>query len=198
MRPEGNDRRGFRLIVGGGIGSGKSTVLRMLELGGVIVIEADRIGHEILKPDGAAFASVAARWPAVVVDGRVDRSRLAAIVFTDTEQLGSLEAISHPLIAAEVGRRVEAAGRDDVAIELPVDAGLVGDGWARLAVVAPRRLRLERVIARGMEGADAIRRIDAQRADESWIAEADFVIENAGSLADLDASVRRMLDELRS
>jgi len=198
MRLEGNDKRGFRLIVGGGIGSGKSTVLRMMEQRGVVVIEADRIGHEILEPDGAAFAAVAARWPEVVVVGRVDRPRLAAIVFADTEQLRALEAISHPLIAAEIGRRVEAAGGDDVALELPLNADVVGSGWLRLAVVAPRNQRLERAIDRGMDGADVSRRIDAQPDREAWIDAADFVIENSGSLLDLEAAVDRVVATLRA
>jgi len=198
MRPEGNGKEGFRLIVNGGIGSGKSTVLRMLEQRGVVVIEADKIGHQVLEPEGEAFAAVSARWPQAVVAGKVVRGLLAAIVFNDTEELRSLEAICHPFIAAEINRRSEAAGSRDVALELPVDADLVGAGWLRLAIVAPRDRRIERAIDRGMDGADVSRRIDAQPDREAWIDNADFVIDNTGSLDELDAAVQQVVATLRA
>ncbi len=134
------------------------------------------------------------RWPAVVVDGHVDRARLAAIVFNDTLELAALEAISHPLIAAEIQRRVAGAGDDDVVLELPLNSDLVGPGWTRLVVVAPEDVRLERAVARGMNRDDAASRIAVQGSDR--VENADIVIHNTGTIAELDAKVEAIWAEL--
>ena len=76
-----------RLVISGGIGSGKSTVAARLRELGAAVIEADVIGHEVLEVGGAAHDAVAQRWPTVVTDGLIDRSALAEIVFADMAQL---------------------------------------------------------------------------------------------------------------
>ncbi len=68
-------------VVTGGIGSGKSTVRRALEDMGAVTIDADRVGHGVLEPDGAAFDAVVERWPEAVSDGRIDRAKLGSIVF---------------------------------------------------------------------------------------------------------------------
>ena len=99
-----------RIVVVGGIGAGKSTVLARFEELGAMIVETDRIGHDVLEPWGSAFSAVAERWPEVVVDAQIDRSALAAIVFNDADALAELEAISHPAIAREIARRSEDAG----------------------------------------------------------------------------------------
>ncbi len=194
MSANGNVRGPLRVIVSGGLSSGKSTVMRKLARLGARVIEADRIGHEILEPFGGAYEAVVKRWPAVVVDGRVDRARLAAIVFNDTLELAALEAISHPLIAAEIQRRVSGARDEDVVLELPLNSDLVGPGWTRLVVVAPEDVRLERAVARGMNRDDAASRIAVQGSDR--VENADIVIHNTGTIAELDAKVEAIWAEL--
>ena len=197
MRPDGNDRGPVRLIVSGGIASGKSTVLQLLRAEGVVIIEADRIGHDVLKPGGPAFAAVSERWPAVVREGRIDRGRLAAIVFSDAEALHELEAVSHPHIAAEIARRVADAHDQDIALELPLDSDLAGSGWTRLVVEAPADLRLQRAVDRGMDRSDVAARIGAQPDDVAWRSGADIVIANTGSLDDLHREVKRVWTELK-
>ena len=192
MRADGNNSSPLRLIVSGGIGSGKSTVLGMLAARGVVVIEADRIGHQVLQPDGSAFAAVAARWPSVVIEGQIDRSRLAAIVFNDGEALGELEAITHPPIAAEIARMVAEAGEHPVALELPLRSDLAGPGWTRIVVDAPAAVRLRRAVDRGMEEDDAEARIATQPDDVTWRGFADMVIDNTGTLEDLQREVERV------
>ncbi len=189
MTQDGNTRRPRRVIVSGGIGSGKTTVLGLLAARGAVVIEADRIGHEILAPGGAAFEPVVQRWPQVLVDGRIDRERLAAIVFSDGEQLEALEAISHPLIAAEIARRVAVAEDRDVVLELPVGADLVGEGWTRITMTAPEDVRLRRAVARGLDAGDVTNRMAVQGADAERTQLADITIANVGSLADLEKRV---------
>jgi dephospho-CoA kinase len=160
------------------------------------VIEADRIGHEILMPGGPAFAAVAQRWPQVVVDGAIDRGRLAAIVFSDDDELRELEALTHPLIAAEIARRVAQAGDRDIALELPLGGSFNPSGWTRIVVAAPEEVRLERAVARGMPRDDAADRIATQRGTAGWGAPADVLIENTASLAELEARVAALWEQL--
>lgn len=182
----------MRIVVFGGIGSGKSTFAGLLGRRGAIVIEADRIGHTILRPNGSAAAIVADRWPAAVVDGEIDRSALAAIVFTDAEQLAELEAITHPLIAAEIERQARAAGESPVVVELPLVARILDDGWIWVLVDAPRELRMERAVGRGATTPDVAARMDSQPEDEVWHAAADWVVPNIGSLSELEAAAAEL------
>jgi dephospho-CoA kinase len=177
------------LIVGGGIGSGKSTVLGLMKRLGAVVIEADRIGHQVLEPDGPAFAQVAARWPGVVGNGRINRRLLANIVFSDPEQLAELEAITHPYIGEIILRRAQEAGERTVAVELPVAAELLGPGWTRILVAAPEQVRIARAVARGEEVADAVRRTKSQMTDSEWAARADHILPNTGTVKELEAAV---------
>jgi dephospho-CoA kinase len=185
-----------RIVVVGGIGAGKTTVLRRLERLGAEIIEADRIGHDVLEPWGSAFSAVAERWPQVVDRAAIDRSALAAIVFQDPEELAALEAISHPAIAREIARRSDEAGDRPVVVELPVEADLVGPGWTRVAVVAPLRVRLDRAVARGLDREDATNRADRQLGDDAWIASADEVIVNDGTIEELTAEVDALWQRL--
>lgn len=195
MRAADNATDPLRWIVSGGIGSGKSTVLRILEHLGATVIEADRIGHEVLEPGGSAHDEVATRWPDVVVDGRIDRRRLAAVVFTDGDQLDELEAITHPAISAEIARRVSAAGDADVVLELPVLGDLAGPGWIRVVVDAPTQLRMARAAARGLAVADIERRMGSQPERGRWLEAADIVVDNSGTVAELRATVEQLWRE---
>ncbi|NNL69734.1 MAG: dephospho-CoA kinase, partial [Acidimicrobiia bacterium] len=94
--------RHTRILLSGGIGAGKSAAARIIAARGYPVIHADKIGHAVLEPEGEAFPAVAARWPEVVVDGMIDRPRLAEIVFDDPAALTELESLTHPAIAARI------------------------------------------------------------------------------------------------
>jgi len=163
---------------------------------GAVVVEADRIGREILEPDGAAYERVAARWPEAIEAGRINRAKLAAIVFSDAEQLVELEAIAHPLIAEEIAARVAAAGDRDVVVELPLDSELAGPGWTQVVVDAPRATRLERAVKRGMSAGDVGARMAAQPGRDAWIEGADYVLDNEGDIAELEVQVRELWAEL--
>ncbi len=182
----------MRVILGGGIGSGKSAVAALLRGLGAAVIDADGAGHRVLEPGGEAFDPVAARWPEVVRGGRIDRAALGAIVFADPTQLAELEAITHPAIAARLAAEVAAAGAEVLVVEVPVLASLVGEGWPRVVVDAPGDVRLARSVARGMAAADVRRRMAAQPSRSEWLAAADYVVDNSGSRADLAAEVERL------
>ena len=197
MRAEDNVVEPLRLIVGGGIGSGKSTVLRMLQTLGVVVIEADRIGNRLLEPDGVAYDDDAARWHYVVENGRIDRKLLADIVFSDAAQLSALEAMTHPHIGEAILQRADAVGNRDVAVELPVASDLLGPGWTRVVVVVPEEVRIRRARERGEDVADVVRRVESQPSDAEWQAWADHVLRNTGTVGDLEAAVIALWRQLR-
>lgn len=196
MTAEVNVSKPLRVIVGGGIGSGKSTVLRLLEKLGAVVIEADLVGHRVLEPDGAAYDAVAARWPEAVEHGRINRTLLANIVFSDAAQLAELEALTHPHIGKAILRQARAAGSRDVAVEIPVALDLLGPGWTRVVVAVPEETRIRRSVARGEEVADVIGRVESQLSDTEWLGEADHVVLNTGTLADLEAAVTALWEQL--
>ncbi len=176
----------------GGIGSGKSAVAARLAARGAEVLAADATGHAVLEPGGEAFAAVAARWPAVVVAGRIDRGALARIVFADAAARRELEALTHPAIAARLAARVAVSRAAVLVIELPLLVDLVGEGWPRVVVDAPVGVRRARLVARGMDADDIEARLGAQPARDEWLAAADFVVDNGGDLDQLEAEVARL------
>jgi dephospho-CoA kinase len=179
----------LRILLAGGIGSGKSAVASLLAKHGALVIDADRLGRSVLEPGAEAFDAVAERWPQVVVDGRIDRARLASIVFGEADALVELEGISHPAIVARVRALVDAAGTAPVVVEVPIIMAIGGDTWVRVFVDAPADLRVERVTARGGDPADTRRRMQAQPSRSEWLAWADRVLVNAGSHEELTPMV---------
>lgn len=168
--------QGFVLV--GGIGAGKSYVGAIMASRGVAIIEADRVGHDVLEPGGECFEQVKQRWPAVVVDGRIDRRALGRLVFEDRAQLRELESITHPAIAREI-RRQMAAHASLVGIERPMLSGIVGEGLPVVVVDAPTDVRINRLLERGMSSAEISQRMAAQPTREEWLTAADFVINNA-------------------
>lgn len=183
------------MVVAGPIGSGKSTVGSLLAAKGAAVIEADVVGHAVLEPGGESYAAVAARWPEVVVEGRIERNRLAAIVFADARALRVLEALTHPHIAARIDRLAARAGDAPVVVEMPLTTDILGSGWPRLVVMAPAETRLQRAVARGMDVADARRRMEAQPREEAWVESADWVVRNDGSIHDLEQQITQWWEE---
>ncbi len=187
--PEGH-RPQRRVLVSGPIGSGKSAVAALLVGHGASVVEADRVGHQVLEPGGEAFAAVSAEFPGSVVDGRIDRRLLAAEVFAEPERLRRLEQITHPAIAGRIATMIRGV-EGVVAVELPVAADILGPGWHRIVVLAGEGMRRARAIARGMDPDDVAARIAVQPGEGEWLAVADSVIRNDGTWDELAAEVAR-------
>ena len=184
----------IRIGLTGGIGSGKSTVARLLAQRGAVVIDADHIAREIVDPGQPALAEIADRFGAEVIspDGSLDRGALAAIVFADSVALADLNAITHPRIAQRTAELIEAAPDDAVVVyDMPllVENNLT-EGWDHVIVVdADRDVRIQRLIERGLDTADIEARMSRQATDEQRRAVADIVIDNSDDIDALETQV---------
>ena len=189
-------------IVGltGGIGSGKSEAGRRFAEIGIPVIDADKVGHEVLEPGAEAFGAVVAAFGEDVVSaGTIDRAKLAALAFSDAESLGTLNAITHPAIIGRIAKRCAALAQEGHKAAI-VEATVVAEAGRRepwlnglILVTCREDLRLARILAaRDMDAAEAQRRMDAQTPPETKAPLADWVITNEGSIEEL----RRRVDEI--
>lgn len=187
-----------RVLLSGGIGSGKSKVAEALKARGVPVFDADRAGHEVLDPDGEAFEQVTARWPEVIQEGRIDRRALGRIVFGHPGLLAELESFTHPAIRARLDRKVDALeGHDIAVVEMPLPKDFMGPGWRRAVVEAEESVRVERLLARGMELDEIKARIASQPSGQQWRDIADYVVDNSGDVGHLEEEVDKLLDWMR-
>ncbi|MDF1504099.1 dephospho-CoA kinase [Roseisolibacter sp. H3M3-2] len=194
------------LLVGltGNIASGKSTVARRLVAHGATLVDADLLARQAVRPGTPALDRIVARWgPAVLApDGVLDRGELRALVFQHDDELEALNAIVHP----EVGRLrdlavAEARARGDrvVVCDIPLlfEKDLAGEFDCIVLVDAPRTVRLERLVHdRGLREPEAMAMIAAQMPAELKRARADYVVDNDGSRAALEARVDAVWAEL--
>lgn len=190
------------VVVGltGGIASGKSTVARLFGALGVPVVDADAVAREIVAPgtDGLREVLAAFGESMLAPDGTLDRAALGAVVFADPAARKKLEAITHPRIALESGRRLAAATASGAPYALYEAALLVENGAYRMfpaliVVTAPEEVQRVRIAARdGLDAEQVQARIAAQAPVAAKIAVADWVIENVGDLAALETRVREV------
>lgn len=181
----------------GGIGSGKSTVARLLADRGAVVIDADVAAREVLEPGTPGEGRVLERFGDCVLgeDGSIDRNALAAVVFSDPNARRDLEAIVHPAVHARMLELAAGHSDDDrvVVLDIPLLAELGRDRYPLdgvLVVDCPLELALERlVLIRHMAREDAEARIAAQADRVSRLRLADFVIMNMGTLEELSEMV---------
>ncbi|HHX44778.1 MAG TPA: dephospho-CoA kinase [Chloroflexi bacterium] len=180
----------------GNIATGKSTVARMLADLGAYVIDADRLAHEVMRPESDAYRAIVARFgPSIVSpDGAINRASLGAIVFSDRAALTDLERIVHPAVVA---RTLHLLAKDTTPVRVVeaiklLEAQMHRHCDAVWVVVAPREQQVVRLMhTRGLSRQEAELRIDAQPPAAAKVARADVVIDNSGSLDDLCAQVRR-------
>jgi dephospho-CoA kinase len=195
------------LLVGltGGIGSGKSTVARLLDRRGAIVIDADQLAREAIAAGTEGFDRVVEAFGDAVVgsDGELDRKALAALVFADPERRAALEAIVHPDVARRFAERLEPYRDGDRVVvyvtPLLVELGLAPAFDVVIVVTATPHLRVSRVASdRGLDPEDVRRRMAAQATDERRMEVADVLLDNDGTLAELEAQVDRLWPDLAS
>ncbi|MBF6599171.1 MAG: dephospho-CoA kinase [Dehalococcoidia bacterium] len=186
----------------GGIASGKSVVRERLEARGAFVMDADKLGHEAYTPGTDCFREVVAAFgeDTVSAEGEIDRKALGAKVFDDPVQRRRLEGIVWPWMRRTMEQRLAGLRADGVPVVVLEAAVLVEADWVPLVdevwvVTAPPALARERLIARnGLTPEQAEARIAAQLTNEQRAARAEVIIENSGTLAELE---RRVDEEWR-
>ena len=192
----------MRVALTGGIASGKSTVAAILRDLGAVVVDADLIAREVVAPGTPGLAQVVDRFgPGVLTaDGELDRPAVAKHVFADEDARRDLEAIIHPLVHEESARREAAAPQGALVVhDIPLlaESGRVQDFDAVLVVDTPVELQVTRMVDdRGWSREDAESRIAAQATREQRLEIATHVIDNTGSLEELDERVRAVHAEL--
>jgi len=186
----------------GGIGAGKSEVSKRLVARGAVLIDGDAIAREVVEPGSAGLAAIVREFGAGVLlpDGTLDRPKLGSIVFGDPERLAALNAITHPLIGRRSQERFEAAPADAIVVyDMPLltEGNLASLHDVVIVVDVPVEVQIARLVERrGMTEADAKARIAAQATREQRRAIADHVIDNTGSLTELDARVDEVWADL--
>ena len=189
----------------GNIASGKSEVARMLADRGATVIDADVLAREAVQPDTQALRDIVKRWGKEVLDddGSLNRAALRQIVFADQSELDALNRIVHPGVTRLRDREIAIAReRGDTlvvcVIPLLFERNLVEEFDVIVLVDSPRPVRLERLVTtRGLDHTDAMNMIAAQMPAELKRARADYVIENTGSLEDLERDVDALWSSLQ-
>ena len=197
----------LRVGLTGGIGSGKSEVSRRLAACGAVLVDADAAAREVVAPGTPGLARIVAAFGDGVLrqDGSLDRERLADMVFADPRLRARLDAIVHPLVRERMRERereaVRSAGPDAIVVHdvpLLAENGLAGGYDVVVVVDTPPELQLSRLAKdRGMTAEHARARMAAQATREQRLAIADMVIDNSGSLADLDRRVAAAWAQLR-
>jgi dephospho-CoA kinase len=194
----------LRLGLTGGIASGKTAVAAMLRELAFAVLDADSLGHTLIEPGQPAYDEVAREFgPAILgSDKRVDRAKLAAVVFADHAKLDRLNAILHPRIEAAAHRQFDEWARDAtreaafVEAALLVEAGLHKKLDGLLVTWCRPEQQLERLRARGLSEADARRRIAAQMPVDEKLRYATQKIDCSGTLEETRRQVETLAQQL--
>ena len=186
----------------GNIATGKSMVLSYLQGRGAAVLDADKLAHAAMAPDGPAYGAVVDAFGAAIVGpgGVIDRKALGAIVFADAAQLARLEAIVHPAVFVLAQQGLDATEAPVVVIEAIklLESGrllrLCDEVWV---VVADEATQIRRLMeSRDMDEAEARRRMAAQSSQAEKVKRAHRVIDNSGSPAALYAQLDTIWNEL--
>ncbi len=184
----------YRIGLTGNIATGKSTVAGMLAALGAEHIDADRVAHEMIAPDGPAYDEVVAAFGEQILtpDGRIDRGKLGAVVFHDEAAMARLESLVHPPTIEAVERQIAASDAPVVVVEAIklLESGMAASYEAIWVATCDASTQLARLMSeRDLSRAEARQRIEAQPPQEEKIARADVVIDTDCTLAETRAQV---------
>ncbi len=199
----------LRVGLTGGIASGKTTVAQFMAEMGCHVIAADQIAHALMEPGGEAYDDIVREFGRQILlpDGRVDRNRLGAIVFSNAAKLARLNQITHPRVTALILLRLNereqsepSASREIVVIEaaLLVEAGFHRHVNRLIVVDCGREQQIARLVERGLSREQAESRLAAQMPAEEKRRYAHYVIDSSGPKENTRLQVERIVQELRS
>lgn len=192
----------LRVGLTGGIGAGKGEVARRLAAYGALVIDADQVAREVVAPGTPGLEEIVKEFGTGVLrpDGSLDRELLGEMVFSDAALRGKLNAIVHPRVGERMREIEEGAAAADVVVhEIPLlaEGGLASAFDVVVVVDAPPEVQVERLVSmRGMTRTHTLARMSAQASREDRLAVATFVVDNSGSLEELDGRVAALWDEL--
>jgi dephospho-CoA kinase len=189
----------------GGIGSGKSTVSRFLAELGAVIIDADKIGHEVYRPDTDTWRKLVKTFGRGILaaDNTIDRKKLGAIVFSNEEELKRLNAIVHPQITEIIKKQIDDYRRKDakvIVLDAPVlleahANNLTDEVWV---VVADDDNVIKRAVARTGLREEQIRdRIRAQMSKTERIKNAQVIIYNDGTPEDLRGKIKKLWEQIK-
>jgi dephospho-CoA kinase len=190
----------------GGIASGKTSAASILKRLGAAVVDADALAREVVEPDREAWREIVATFGADILqtDRSLDRQKLRAMIFSDPAARKTIEAIIHPRVRALAQKRIAehaAAGHDIVVYEVP----LLFEGnlheWLRPVILIACNVAVQKQRLRHRDNLDAAaaqKHIDAQMSLDDKRRLADYVIENDGTLEDLERHVRSVLEKIKA
>ena len=189
----------------GGTGSGKSVVSKSLAEAGAVIVDADKIAHEIILKGEPAYQEIIEYYGTGILDeeGNIIRKKLGEIVFNDKEKLAFLNQCTHKYITAEVKKQIAEAKEEGTATAIIVDAPLLLEAKLETVcdlvwvVYAEPEVRAQRVMARdGITYELAKARIANQKSWEEYKAVADAVIDNSKDLSYLEGQLNEILKTL--
>jgi dephospho-CoA kinase len=194
----------LKIALTGGIATGKSHVLDLFRRRGVPCLDADALAHGVEAAGTEATQAIAARFGPGVLggDGAVDRAKLGPIVFADAAARRELEAIVHPAVYRAITAGLRAFELTEnprlavVDVPLLFETGRASDFDAVIATVCPVAMQVERLVARGMNDAEARQRLEAQWPAAEKAARAQYTIDTSGTFEHTEAQVQRILERL--
>jgi len=192
----------YVLGITGSFGSGKSTVAGMFGEAGAVLVDADEIARRVVQPNTPIMGELADAFGSDIItdDNRLDRQRLADIVFGDPQKTSWLNAIIHPEVRKEILHRMEEVDESVsmLVLDIPLlfESGMqdIMDGIA--VVVTEEERRFERLVARGIGPSEVERRLEHQMPQSEKVRQADFVIDNAGSIENTHLQVKNLVQSL--
>ena len=190
-------KKPFIVALTGGIASGKTAVSNAFGALGVPVVDTDLIARSVVEPGSPGLRQVVAAFGDGVLDadGGLDRASLRQVIFTDAQARERLEGILHPLIAQAARAELDQVTAPYAILVVPllVESGLFEDADRVLVVDVPERVQIERLMQRdGVTEASARHALQAQASREQRLEKADDVLENTGTLTQLQASVSEL------
>ena len=186
----------------GGTGCGKTTALNELERRGALLIDCDAVYHRMTESSKPMLDEIEKYFPGAVVDGKLDRKALGAVVFTDEEALRDLNIITHKHINLELRRMLREYAMQGGTVAAIDAIELFSSGLAKLCrttigVIADRDVRISRIMQRdGISHEYAMMRVNAQRPNEYFIQKCGHVLENNGSQEEFIEKCRKLFEEV--
>lgn len=194
----------FVLGLTGQSGAGKSSVAQLLAKHGFRIVDADKVARRVVEKDSPCLAALQEAFGGGILqpDGSLDRKKLAKAAFSDDVGVAKLNEITHPYIMARIKEELAEltqSGCTKAVLDAPAlfEAGADSLCGKIMAVISPRQMRLERIMARdGISYDEADRRISAQSQDDYYTGRSDFIIENNGSAQELSQTVEHVIKAL--